>query len=201
MEPGEVLPPEPNWVILGIGLGIGTLVVGYGVAVLAGLLFWLVGDVWNLPLAAAADVTPRSVYRKDAQARLVSALLYAVVAGLVAGFTAVLITIGVGLTLVGRPVLEDALSAGLFGGLLIGSLFGIVGMFRDSAAPILLCTELACLLRGRPVRFLHLLEEARERQILRQAGAVYQFRHADLQDRLANQYHHSRNQPARSSTA
>ena len=85
--------------------------------------------------------------------------------------------------------------------LLIGPLFGLVGAFRDSAAPILLCTELACLLRGRPVRFLPLLEEARERQILRQAGAVYQFRHADLQDRLANQYQHSRDRPARTSTA
>ena len=33
-----------------------------------------------------------------------------------------------------------------------------------------------------------LLESALDRQMLRQAGAVYQFRHADLQDRLAEQY-------------
>jgi hypothetical protein len=33
-----------------------------------------------------------------------------------------------------------------------------------------------------------LLESALDRQVLRQAGAVYQFRHADLQDRLADRY-------------
>jgi hypothetical protein len=33
-----------------------------------------------------------------------------------------------------------------------------------------------------------LLESALDRQVLRQAGAVYQFRHADLQDRLAERY-------------
>ena len=35
------------------------------------------------------------------------------------------------------------------------------------------------------VRFMHLLEEASRLQVLRQAGIVYQFRHAALQDRLA----------------
>lgn len=201
LEPGEDAPAaEPNWVLLGIGLGVAILVIGYGVALLAGLLFWLVGDVWNLPIAAAADVTPRSVYRKDAQARLISALLYALVAGLVAGFTVAIITIGMAYTWGDREP-EEVLFAGLFGGVLIAPLFGLVGAFRDSAAPILVCTELACLLRGRPVRFLPLLEEARERQILRQAGAVYQFRHADLQDRLANQHRQqARTGPALTST-
>jgi hypothetical protein len=33
-----------------------------------------------------------------------------------------------------------------------------------------------------------LLETALDKQVLRQAGAVYQFRHADLQDRLADRY-------------
>ena len=33
-----------------------------------------------------------------------------------------------------------------------------------------------------------LLETALARQVLRLAGAVYQFRHADLQDRLADRY-------------
>jgi hypothetical protein len=32
------------------------------------------------------------------------------------------------------------------------------------------------------------LDEALNRQVLRQAGAVYQFRHAALQDRLAETY-------------
>ena len=55
--------------------------------------------------------------------------------------------------------------------------------------PLVKLTELvlACQGSGR-VHFLYLLEEAFSRQVLRQAGAVYQFRHAALQDRLAETY-------------
>ena len=35
------------------------------------------------------------------------------------------------------------------------------------------------------VNFRRLLEDALDRQLLRQAGTVYQFRHAELQDHLA----------------
>ena len=40
--------------------------------------------------------------------------------------------------------------------------------------------------RGRlPLRLMSFLDDAHRRGVLRQAGAVYQFRHARLQDRLA----------------
>jgi hypothetical protein len=42
--------------------------------------------------------------------------------------------------------------------------------------------------RRGPVRLLRFLEDARRRQILRRVGWVYQFRHARLQDRLAEHY-------------
>jgi hypothetical protein len=77
---------------------------------------------------------------------------------------------------------------GLGLGLTLGLLSGLVSGFRAGAAPSLLFTEIALLLRGRQVRFMPLLETAMDRQVLRQAGAVYQFRHADLQDRLADRY-------------
>ncbi len=35
------------------------------------------------------------------------------------------------------------------------------------------------------VRFMRVLEDAHNRHILRQTGAVYQFRHAELQERLS----------------
>jgi len=38
-----------------------------------------------------------------------------------------------------------------------------------------------------PVRLLRFLDDARERDVLRTVGPVYQFRHARLQDRLAQQ--------------
>jgi hypothetical protein len=58
----------------------------------------------------------------------------------------------------------------------------------NDAASSLRFTQIALRLKGRRVRFMPLLETALERQVLRQAGAVYQFRHADLQDRLAERY-------------
>jgi hypothetical protein len=81
-----------------------------------------------------------------------------------------------------------ALTTGLAIGLTLGFLSGLVSGFRAGAAPSLLFTETALWLRGRRVRFMTLLETALARQVLRQAGAVYQFRHADLQDRLADRY-------------
>jgi hypothetical protein len=42
-------------------------------------------------------------------------------------------------------------------------------------------------MRGRtPLRLMRFLDDAHQRGVLRQAGAVYQFRHARLQDRLAD---------------
>jgi hypothetical protein len=38
-----------------------------------------------------------------------------------------------------------------------------------------------------PARLLHFLEDARQRDVLRTVGPIYQFRHARLQDRLAGQ--------------
>jgi hypothetical protein len=41
-------------------------------------------------------------------------------------------------------------------------------------------------LDGRRAHFMSLLEDALAKQVLRQAGAVYQFRHAQLQDLLSS---------------
>jgi hypothetical protein len=48
-----------------------------------------------------------------------------------------------------------------------------------------------------PVRVLRFLEDARRRQVLRQAGSAYQFRHARLQDRLAERYDAARTRSSR----
>jgi hypothetical protein len=69
------------------------------------------------------------------------------------------------------------MNAGLAGGLAFGLAIGSGPAFR-----------LAVMERTwqfRRVRFLPLLQTALDRQVLRQTGAVYQFRHAALQDLLA----------------
>ncbi|WP_206307164.1 hypothetical protein [Streptomyces sp. F001] len=42
--------------------------------------------------------------------------------------------------------------------------------------------------RGLPLRFMSFLADAHRRGVLRQVGAVYQFRHLELQRRLAARY-------------
>jgi predicted lipid-binding transport protein (Tim44 family) len=186
--------PASNGVVVAVAVGV-FVFVGFTFGFTFGILLWLLNDVWNLPLAAAADVTPRAVYRRDMQTRLLSGLLFGLVAGLLAGLTAALIVFGIELTGISvreslADALTDALTVGLVFGLIAGPVAGLIGGLRHPAAPLLHCTEIAFLLRGRAVRFIPLLDAARERQVLRQAGAVYQFRHADLQDRLA--YRHRR---------
>ncbi|WP_203227476.1 hypothetical protein [Streptomyces aurantiacus] len=83
-----------------------------------------------------------------------------------------------------------ALTAGLGGGLALGVAGRLAGRFQTGLAAstwgwyLLSRTWLA--LRGDlPWRLMRFLDDAHQRGVLRQAGAVYQFRHARLQDRLA----------------
>jgi hypothetical protein len=41
-----------------------------------GLASWLLSDVWSLPIATTADITPYSCYRKDLQSGLISGLVF-----------------------------------------------------------------------------------------------------------------------------
>jgi hypothetical protein len=71
----------------------------------------------------------------------------------------------------------------MFGLAVVGGLvFGLVG---GSAASLRLTEVVLAFRRRGRVRFMRVCEEALDRQVLRQAGAVYQFRHAELQDHLA----------------
>jgi hypothetical protein len=158
------------------GLIIG-LIVGVGLGVPLGLV-----DVWRAPLAATSAVTPRVVYRRDVRSHRVGGLMGGLIGCLCAGITIL------PLAWSGAAGLVELLAFGLAFGVSLGLLSGLVSGFRVGAAPSLLFTEIALLLRGRRVRFMTMLETALARQVLRQAGAVYQFRHADLQDRLADRY-------------
>jgi hypothetical protein len=83
-----------------------------------------------------------------------------------------------------------ALGSGLGGGLGTGLAAGLVFMlFSTRIWPTsLACLQLAVLWRT-PPRLIRFLEDARQRNVLRIIGPVYQFRHARLQDRLVMQAH------------
>ncbi|MGA4837591.1 NACHT domain-containing protein [Streptomyces sp. G45] len=83
-----------------------------------------------------------------------------------------------------------ALTAGLGGGLAVGVAGRLTGRFQTGLAASTWgwysLSRAWLSLRGRlPWRLMRFLNDAHERGVLRQAGAVYQFRHARLQDRLA----------------
>ncbi|MGH8921171.1 MAG: AfsR family transcriptional regulator, partial [Actinomycetes bacterium] len=72
---------------------------------------------------------------------------------------------------------------------LTGVLFGLavgLAVFSSRAWGAFTITRLWLAARGRlPLRLMRFLDDAHRRGVLRQVGAVYQFRHARLQDRLA----------------
>ena len=105
--------------------------------------------------------------------------------GLVAGVTFGL-AFGLAVGLLGGPAigLATGLTAGIAVGLTLGPAAGF--MYSTTWAASLAFVQLAMRWRT-PIRLMRFLEDARERNVLRTVGPVYQFRHARLQDRLANQ--------------
>ena len=79
------------------------------------------------------------------------------------------------------------LAAGLTAGIAVGLTLGPAAGFMYSMTWVasLAFAQLA-VRRRTPVRLVRFLEDARDRNVLRTVGPVYQFRHARLQDRLAS---------------
>jgi hypothetical protein len=84
------------------------------------------------------------------------------------------------------PSTFELILGGLTQGLAFGLVFGLVVWAATGRAPQVRLLQLSLRLRGHGrVRFIPLLEDALTWQVLRQAGTMYQFRHAALQDYFA----------------
>jgi len=174
--------------ILGPGAGLMTGLVfgslfdptfGLVAGLLAGLAFGLIGtfttfipDADNVDASAATD--PLTLLRSDRRRVIMTWLAAGLAGGLIAG-------------LIGQITQSRGfatwLAAGLVGGTTAGLVEGVIasawGCFAGVARPWW-CGS------GRlPWRLMTFLADAHRRGVLRQAGAVYQFRHALLRDRLA----------------
>lgn len=162
------------------GLVVGLLFgLGYGLVVwlLVGLVNGFVGPVvdWlRVPADDALAVTPRSVFHSDRAVIVAAGLVVGLISGLVSGLV-------VGLA-AGMVV---GIAFGLVGGLVGGLVFGLVfvgaawGWFAIARAWLAIGSRL-------PWQLMTFLDDAYHREVLRQAGAAYQFRHARLQDHLAD---------------
>ncbi|HET8681962.1 MAG TPA: hypothetical protein VFM54_08820 [Micromonosporaceae bacterium] len=150
-----------SWLFLATGLMAG-VVFGSTVGLLLGLMAGL-GE----PATLTRAVTPASTLRND---RNVSSLY-----GLVLGLAAALLT---WLAFGPEPGLLLGLAAALTFGLLMSAVAGAWPHFL--VARVLLAAR-----RRLPYDLMGFLDDAYRRGVLRQVGAVYQFRHARLQQHLA----------------
>lgn len=155
---------------------IGALTVGLMFGFALGLVLELAFELPNVLVEAGAaegnPVGPSEIWSKDRIGGLVSGLAVGFVVGLVAGLTAGFVY---------------GLVVGLAAGLTAGFVLGLTAALTSCQTwP----TTLAWLQLRRSgqvsaVGLMRFLEDARDRDVLRTVGAVYQFRHAMLQDQLA----------------
>jgi hypothetical protein len=123
------------------------------------------------PIAVSPSASPATTYRADLSSGVITGLAIGLAGGLAMGLAA---------------GLKFGPAFGFEAAVVFGFCAGLPILFLTAQVPLVKLTELvlACQGSGR-VHFLHLLDETLDRQVLRRAGAVYQFRHAALQERLA----------------
>jgi hypothetical protein len=161
---------------------------GRAVGVAAGLIVGLTAGL-SLGLAGGLDGGPAVGIAIGLAVGLgvwrCAGLIVGLPAGLVIG-AAVGIADGVVVDLAVGQALGVAKGLGL--GLLGGAALGLAGglMYARTWPATLVFVQLAIRWRT-PIRLMRFLEDARARNVLRTVGPVYQFRHARLQDRLAEQ--------------
>ena len=150
---------------------------GLVAGLVAGLLVVYVAGLRGVPSDTAQVASPGTVLARDRQA----ALLLMLVGGLVVGL---------------GTWLAAWLAAGLKSGLMVAIVIGLacapvgalVVSMGQTVWPSYMVTKGWLAFRHRlPWSLMSFLADAHERGILRQAGAVYQFRHIELQHRLAAQ--------------
>jgi hypothetical protein len=172
--------------IVGIGTGLVgwvlALQVGTGLAAgaAAGLATVLVFMVSSPGADDASSVVPASSWRND----LAFGLAFGLVVGLVLGIVVGLAAAHGASDIPPDSAFEDGLGGGLGTGLAAGTVFMLFGTRTWQAS--LAFMQLAICWHA-PPRLMRFLEDARQRNVLRIIGPVYQFRHARLQDRLAGQ--------------
>jgi MFS family permease len=213
VKPQRIAPPTYRGpvqsLLFGLAIGLsGGLMAGLSAGLLSGLsaglvagfCVGLVSGLAGVVLRAIARYTdfeetslgPADLWRDDRNAGLV----YTLVAGLAIGLVAVLtvrLVPGLASALASRlsVVVAIGLPVGLVVGLAATAIAKRMGTAASSPGTAVADTALAAVhlaIRHKvPLRLIAFLEDARSRHLLRTIGPVYQFRHAALQARLAQQ--------------
>jgi hypothetical protein len=168
---------------------LGALVFVPGTGLEIGLVLGLIACL-EAPVDIESEASPANLLRANRNNAVLHFLVWLLVFGLGAG-------------------LVTALTSGVAFGILAGLAIGITGAFGGGVGYGLAFSAwgqwvaLARMwlpLRGQlPWAVIAFLDDACERGVLRRAGAVYQFRHAQLQEHLAHEYQKDRDQQSVSS--
>nr|MDT0664112.1 hypothetical protein [Micromonospora sp. DSM 115978] len=171
---------------LAVGRAAGAA-LGVAAAIAGGFAVRALTSLEGTPADLTAAASPASVLVRDRGMfwwfAAVAGLPVGLVVGLLAGYPPGL-SAGLGFELV--PT--NGLVAGLFAGLISGLSTGFAAGLSESAWGGFAVANCWLAARHRlPLRLVAFLDDAHKRRgVLRQAGAVYQFRHVELQRRLAD---------------
>ena len=193
-EPARQWPqwlPEigiPGGLVIGLAIGLITwrekgLIYGFALGpVVGGFAAWPIG-LRDTPQPLNEVPSPRNALARDAHAFTLTALaagIAAALAGFVGGSLSSIFEIGAQASI--SRIVGDGLGIGLSSGVVIGLAFG----FYHAASPsFMLSSWWLALTRKLPWRLMAFLDEVHQKSILRQFGAVYQFRHEKFRVHLA----------------
>jgi hypothetical protein len=166
--------------VLGLELGLGLALT---IMLLRGLMFAM-ADRYD-----TRSLGPLASWRADRRHALIVGLLVGLVVGLAGALIVGIVSgLGVGAGASFAADLRIGLEDGLKGGLLFGLLSALViGIVLAASWHTWIASAQLAWRWNIPARLMPFLEDARKRGVLRTVGPVYQFRHARLQDRLAEQ--------------
>ncbi|MCA6092198.1 helix-turn-helix domain-containing protein [Streptomyces sp. SCA3-4] len=166
------------------------MVYGLAFTLAAGPAFGLLG-LLETPLDIRSAINPVSLLRGNCRTVTAQLLVWAPTFGLLVGF-------GAGVAIRFLPALLGPIAWNTVSSIKMGLISGLCGALSYSLSLTawgqwVVFSRIWLPLTGRlPWSVVGFLEDAYERGVLRQAGAVYQFRHARLQDHLARTYRASR---------
>lgn len=174
-ENASSLTPRGSWRSIRLtGLALG-LMGGVAGGLVFGIAYGLAGGVATglaSGLGTALAVARAIAIKKGPAVALPTALTAGSGIGLAVGLTT-------------RPPV--GIAAGLVAGLIAGPLLGLAaGLMKTSTwSATLAFVQLAARWRI-PLRLMRFLEDARDRKVLRAVGPLYQFRHENLKERMAD---------------
>ncbi|MEU2713003.1 hypothetical protein [Streptomyces sp. NPDC007205] len=174
--------------VVGLALGLAASIVagltaGITVGLMAGALSTLIAGLAGAPTDLTVAGAPYATLKRDFRTFGV----IAVTTTLAIGSIVELVT---GLAVTTEKHLDTSsfvlLTAGVVPGVWMGLVSGLALALAQAAWGSFALVHCWLALRGRlPWRLMSFLADSHERGVLRQVGAVYQFRHAELQRRLA----------------